>query len=99
MELYPTPENPLPPGARTWPVLTRDRKLLRGMMASPQQARGTVVIIGGRGDFAERYFETMRELMARGFAVASVDLRGQGGSERLHRNPYRGHLRSFRRLR
>jgi lysophospholipase len=95
MELYPTPENPLPPGACCLPVLTRDRRLLRAMLACPGEARGTVLIIGGRGDFAERYFETMRDLMGRGFAVASVDLRGQGGSERLHKNPYRGHLRTF----
>lgn len=95
MELFPTAENPLPPGARCIPVLTSDRQLLRGMLAIPTQARGTVVVIGGRGDFVERYFETMRELMARGFAVASVDFRGQGGSERLHKEAYRGHLRSF----
>lgn len=95
MQLFPTAENPLPPGARCVQVLTRDRQLLRGMLACPPGAQGTVVVIGGRGDFVERYFETMRELMARGFAVASVDLRGQGGSERLHAEIYRGHLRSF----
>ncbi len=98
MQLHPTPENPLPSGARCVPVLTRDRQLLRGMLAVPkdaQGAQGTVVIIGGRGDFAERYFETMHDLMARGFAVASVDLRGQGGSERLDKDPYRDRLRSF----
>jgi lysophospholipase len=95
MELFPTPQNPLPPGARSVSVRTRDGILLRGMTAIPPDARGTVVVIGGRGDFAERYFETMRELMARGYAVAAVDLRGQGGSQRLMRNPYRGHLKSF----
>ncbi len=95
MELHPTLENPLPPGAICMPVLTRDRQLLRGMLACPKEARGTVVIIGGRGDFAERYFETMHDLMARGFAVASVDLRGQGGSERTAKNPYRDPIRSF----
>ena len=73
MELHPTPENPLPPGARCLAVLTRDRYLLRAMLACPQNARGTVVIIGGRGDFIERYFETMNEFLARGLAVASVE--------------------------
>ncbi len=95
MELYPTPENPLPPGAVCLPVLTRDRLLLRAMFAKPAFPRGTVAIIGGRGDFAERYFETMRDLLARNFAVASVDLRGQGGSEGRYRNSYRSRLRSF----
>src|SRR5260221_12694625 len=34
--------------------------------------------------------------MARGFAVASFDFRGQGGSPRLLVNPLRGHVGSFR---
>lgn len=95
MELYPTPENPLPPGAECLMVVTRDKLKLRVMRAVPAGARGTVIVIGGRGDYVERYFETMRELMDRGFAVASVDLRGQGGSQRLARDPYRGSLPSF----
>ncbi|HRX35662.1 MAG TPA: alpha/beta hydrolase [Aestuariivirga sp.] len=96
MDLYPTPDNPLPPGAECLPVHTRDGLTLRAMVAVPAHARGTVVVIGGRGDFIERYFETMHELMARGFAVAALDVRGQGGAQRLSRNPYRGHIRSFR---
>ncbi len=95
MQLYPSPRNPVPPRARCLPVMTRDRKLLRAMTARPEHPRGTVVLLGGRGDFLERYFETMRDLTARGFAVASLDVRGQGGSERLHANPYRGHIRGF----
>lgn len=95
MELYPTPDNPAPPGAECRDVLTRDGICLRAMRVVPENPRGTVVILGGRGDFAERYFETMHELLARGFAVASVDFRGQGGSARLSANRYRGHLKSF----
>jgi lysophospholipase len=96
MELYPTPENPAPPGAVCLPVLTRDRILLRAMHARPSATHGTVVILGGRGDFFERYFETMRDLRARGFAVASVDFRGQGGSEGRARDAYRSTLRTFK---
>jgi lysophospholipase len=95
MDLYPTAENPLPPGAECLELRTRDGIRLRAMYAVPRGARGTVVVVGGRGDFIERYFETMRDLMARGFAVASVDLRGQGGSQRLSKSPYRGPVRSF----
>ena len=65
------------------------------MYAVPDDALGTVVIIGGRGDYIERYFETMHDLMARGFAVAAVDVRGQGGSQRPMADPYRSLLRSF----
>lgn len=93
--LHPTPENPLPPGAECLDIKTRDGVRLRGMRAIPENARGTVLVLGGRGDFVERYFETMRELQDRGFAVASVDLRGQGGSQRPLSDRYRAKLRSF----
>lgn len=93
--LYPTPENPLPAGAECLTVKTRDGVRLRGLRAIPDNPRGTVVLIGGRGDFIERYFETMLELQERGFAVASFDLRGQGGSARPLPDPYRARLKSF----
>lgn len=95
MQLYPTAENPCPPGAECLRVITRDNIKLRAMKAVPLDPLGTVVVIGGRGDFVERYFETMQDLMVRGFAVASVDLRGQGGSQRLSKDIYRGPVRSF----
>lgn len=93
--LHPTPENPLPPGAEAVELTTRDGKRLRAMRAVPEAARGTFVILGGRGDFIERYFETARDLMARGFAVVVLDMRGQGGSQRHKRQPYRDRTRSF----
>jgi lysophospholipase len=97
MQLYSTPENPLPPGAVCVPVKTRDGVRLRAMYAQVEEnPKGTVVLVGGRGDFMERYFETMRDLMARGYAVASFDFRGQGGSQRLLSNPLRNHVRDFR---
>ena len=93
--LHPTDENPLPPGAEAVELMTRDKQRLRAMRAVPENARGTFVILGGRGDFIERYFETTRELMDRGFAVAMVDMRGQGGSQRPKRQPFRDRTRSF----
>lgn len=95
MKLHPTPQNPLPPGAECLELVTADGVRLRAMRALPPEARGTVVIIGGRGDFLERSFETMRDVMARGFAVAGVDFRGQGGSQRLGPEPYRDTTTSF----
>lgn len=93
--LHPLPDNPLPPGAQCIELVTRDKVRLRAMTAVPEGARGTVIILGGRGDFMERYFETARELIERGYAVASLDMRGQGGSERPKRQPYRDRTRSF----
>src|SRR5206468_10188549 len=37
----------------------------------------------------------VRDLRARGFAVAMIDWRGQGLSQRLLRNPRKGYVRSF----
>ena len=75
MKLHPTVENPLPPGAECLELVTADKVRLRAMRALPEEACGTVILLGGRGDFMERYFETTRDILARGLAVASVDLR------------------------
>ncbi|MFX8715876.1 alpha/beta hydrolase, partial [Acinetobacter baumannii] len=58
------------------------------------EARGTVCVLQGRAEFIEKYYETVRDLLVRGFAVATLDWRGQGGSER-HRNSRRGHVNEF----
>jgi lysophospholipase len=46
-------------------------------------ARGTCVLLNGQTEFIEKYFEVINELRTRGFAVATFDWRGQGGSDRL----------------
>ncbi|WP_244643783.1 alpha/beta fold hydrolase [Alsobacter metallidurans] len=61
----------------------------------PGPARGTMWILQGRADFIEKYYETIRELLARGFAVATFDWRGQGGSERLVADPRLNHVECF----
>lgn len=95
MELVSTPENPAPQGAECTRVVTNDGYHLRAMSVRVSNAKGTVVILGGRADFIERYFETARDLMGRGFCVASVDLRGQGGSQRLTEKRLRGHVDQY----
>lgn len=60
------------------------------------RARGTVVLLGGRGEFIEKYAtETMGELLGRGFAVASLDWRGQGLSDRMLPDRDKGHIDDF----
>lgn len=56
-------------------------------------ARGSVVLSPGRSEFIEKYGEVTGELLARGFAVLCHDWVGQGLSDRLHRDPLRGHAR------
>jgi lysophospholipase len=46
-------------------------------------ARGLLVLLNGQTEFIEKYFEVIDELRGRGFAVATFDWRGQGGSDRL----------------
>lgn len=63
--------------------------------ATGRPLKGTVVVFTGRNECIEKYFETISNLSERGFGVAIFDWRGQGGSERLHRDPQRGYVESF----
>ncbi|MFO1034068.1 MAG: alpha/beta hydrolase [Hyphomicrobiales bacterium] len=47
-------------------------------------------------DYVERYFEAMRDLITRGYCVASFDWRGQGASQRLLKDRLRGWINSFK---
>jgi lysophospholipase len=98
MQLYETPDNRLPQGTEVYAAHARGNLRLRAMTAPPltPEARGTVVFLNGRADFVERYFETMGDMQRRGFHVAGFDWRGQGGSQRLLKDPMRGHIRSYR---
>ncbi len=75
---------------------TRDGVGLRiAVHRGPAHPRGTVVLLQGRGDFIEKYFEVIGDLVARGFAVVTFDWRGQGGSQRLLPDPSLNHLARF----
>lgn len=63
--------------------------------SSHSVAKGTVVLLQGRNECIEKYFETIRDLNAQGLWVAAFDLRGQGGSDRLLPRQRRGHVRRF----
>jgi lysophospholipase len=97
MDLIATPKNPIPLGASAGFI--EIRKGLRIRFASWQsvlkERRGTVCILPGRTEYIEKYFEVVGELRRRGFAVAVLDWRGQGGSSRLTRHPLRGHINDF----
>lgn len=95
--LYGVPGNDVPPDTVCQVIASKDGTRLRAAVTRPPSPRGTVVIAPGRGDYIERYFETIRDLTARGYAVAIFDFRGQGGSARPYDNPYRSNLDSFAR--
>jgi lysophospholipase len=74
-----------------------DGALLRFVEWTPAgQPRGTIVLLGGRAEFAEKYgMEIARELTDRGFAVHSCDWRGQGLSQRILPDRLKGHIDDF----
>ncbi len=96
MKLISIPANPVPENFVTDSLTTPDGVSLRfARWQPPAGRRGTVCIFQGRGEWIEKYFETVRELRARGFAVATFDWRGQGLSERLLPDRRKGYVRDF----
>ncbi|WP_137154678.1 alpha/beta hydrolase [Rhizobium sp. FKL33] len=63
--------------------------------AAQSPAAGTVILLHGRNEAIEKYYETIRDLTEAGLWVATFDWRGQGGSPRLHQQARKGHLRRF----
>ena len=95
--LFETAENPIPEGARPGWLVTSDGKKLRYALFPPtgRPIKGTVIILQGRNEYIEKYFETARELSSRGLFVLTFDLRGQGLSDRMLDDPKRGFVDSF----
>lgn len=83
-----------PPGWQ-WGEFTNVQEIpVRFAHAAPEGARALVVILPGRAEFIEKYFEMARDLMSRGFAVCVMDWAGQGGSGRIS-HPTRGDTLDF----
>ena len=96
MKLVSIPANPVPDDAVTGMLKTPDGVHLRfARFAPPAGRRGTVCILPGRTEWIEKYFETVRDLRNRGFAVAVIDWRGQGLSDRALSDRYKGYVGSF----
>ncbi|MCH8168174.1 MAG: alpha/beta hydrolase [Proteobacteria bacterium] len=92
----------LPPGGIAWDqTLTleaSDGVRLRGALwrgPAGGGARGLVLLLNGRTEFIEKGALPAAALVARGFAVASIDWRGQGLSQRLTATPLKGHVGKF----
>jgi len=91
------PGNPVPDGATAGFLTARDGMRLRyarfGAIGRP--LKGTVIILPGRNECIEKYFETIRDFSDRGLGSALVDWRGQGDSGRMLRDPVRGYIDNF----
>ncbi|MCF1709001.1 alpha/beta hydrolase [Tabrizicola sp. J26] len=62
----------------------------------PEGKKGTVLILPGRSESAEKYGRTATELAELGFASVSLDWRGQGLADRLLPVAMQGHVGRFR---
>jgi lysophospholipase len=96
MQLTSILANPVPEGATVGTVKASDGVVLRYARFDPPPGRkGTLCIFPGRAEFIEKYFEVVRDARARGFAVAILDWRGQGLSDRALPNARKGHVYDF----
>lgn len=59
------------------------------------ESRGTVVVLGGRTEFIEKYLETIHDLLHQGFDAVSMDWRGQGLSGRLLVDRTKGYVKTY----
>lgn len=84
-----------PPGMTFAPWRAGDGWTLRAFDWPAEHARGRLLFLGGRGDFAEKYLEAMAHWRARGWSVTGFDWRGQGGSGRILVDPLVNHLDAF----
>lgn len=73
----------MPPGFVFDHFIAADGVRLRyGMIRPEGEVRGHVVLLHGFSEFIEKYFETIADFIAQGYAVYSFDWRGQGQSDR-----------------
>ncbi|MBD9373513.1 alpha/beta hydrolase [Rhizobium sp. ARZ01] len=95
--LYATPDNPVPGNhfAGFFEGKGGVKNRYAVFRSAMPEAKGTVVLLQGRNESIEKYFETINELTARGLWVATFDWRGQGGSGRMLRDARRGHVARF----
>lgn len=97
MDLIGITRNPIPSEAISGMLRAADGMQLRFAYwkATGHTKHGTVCLFTGRNEFIEKYFEVIADLRHRGFAVAIMDWRGQGGSARALRNRRKGHVKDF----
>jgi len=92
---FETANNRAPPGGTPFWLTTGDGARLRIALWQARRPSGTVVMLPGRTETIEKYFETIADLLVRDFNVLIFDWRGQGASTREVANPMKGHITSF----
>lgn len=73
-----------------------DNITLRFATAQMDNIGPAIVLLGGRKESYQKFRELIYDLCQQGYSVYSLDHRGQGMSDRLLKNPHKGHVESFR---
>ncbi len=89
------PSNPAPKGGEASTLTSADGAKLRTAVFPTEGAKATVVLLSGRCEFIEKYFEVIEDLRSRNFNVATMDWRGQGLSDRMLPVSEKGHIHDF----
>lgn len=71
------------------------RQIAYGHVFPPGPMKACVIILPGRAEFREKYFEVMRDMLARGYGVFTLDWFGQGSSLRYFSDTHKDHSRGF----
>lgn len=89
-------KGPLGEGSVALDLRAPDGVRLRGaLLTRGDGRRGLALLLQGRTEFCEKYAETAAAIADRGFVVATLDWRGQGGSQRPVGHPRKGHVDDF----
>ncbi|MFZ9133728.1 MAG: alpha/beta fold hydrolase, partial [Gemmobacter sp.] len=84
-----------PEGAEAFRVRAADGVAVRLVVWPRPGARGSVLILPGRTEYAEKYGPVAADLARAGLAAAAIDWRGQGLADRLLPDPMKGHVGHF----
>jgi lysophospholipase len=78
-------------------ITTADQRFLRyGIWPiSKEKRKGSILLLVGRGEFLEKYSETIGDLNQKGFDIYSFDWRGQGLSSRMLANRHKGFIDNY----
>ncbi|MBX7496683.1 alpha/beta hydrolase [Qipengyuania sp. 6B39] len=86
----------IPPAATETTWTAGDGHVLRRIdWPAAATPRGSILFFPGRGDFYEKYFETLEEWHRAGWRVTAADWRGQAGSGRFGDDAVTGHIDDF----
>lgn len=81
-------------GYARWITASDGVRLRAGFWPNPSAQR-TILILNGRTEYIEKYGHIAAAFHSAGYAVATLDWRGQGLSDRLTGDPLRGHVGTF----